>query len=119
MVNDEWAPRELSGLVVPQCGSLQPTSDPFAPFRLLTGPVSRWPRASVFFAELSACGRPATTHRSYGMALLRWFRFLWAVGVDGDEATRVEARDSADGSRSRTSGRGRIGEPGTETRGSR
>ena len=27
------------------------------------------------------------------MALLRWFRFLWAVGVPWDQATRVEARD--------------------------
>ena len=49
--------------------------------------------ATSFFAELSACGRPSTTHRSYGMDLLRWFRFLWAVRVGWDEATRVEARD--------------------------
>jgi integrase len=27
------------------------------------------------------------------MDLLRWFRFLWAVGVSWDRATRVEARD--------------------------
>jgi len=27
------------------------------------------------------------------MDLLRWFRFLWAVGVPWDEATQVEARD--------------------------
>ncbi len=27
------------------------------------------------------------------MALLRWFRFLWAVDVAWDQATRVEARD--------------------------
>src|SRR5664279_2084747 len=36
---------------------------------------------------------PATTQRSYGMDLLRWFRFLRAVGVGWDEATRAEARD--------------------------
>jgi hypothetical protein len=42
---------------------------------------------------LTACGRPATTQRSYGMDLLRWFRFLWALGVVWDQATRVEARD--------------------------
>ena len=46
-----------------------------------------------FFAELAACGRPAPTQRSYGMDLLRWFRFLWAIGVGWDQATRVEARD--------------------------
>lgn len=42
---------------------------------------------------MAACGRPAATQRSYGMDLLRWFRFLWALGVDWDQATRVEARD--------------------------
>jgi hypothetical protein len=47
----------------------------------------------VYFAELTGCGRPATTQRSYGMDLLRWFRFLWALGVAWDQATRVEARD--------------------------
>ena len=31
--------------------------------------------------------------RSYGMDLLRWFRFLWAVGVAWDRASRAEARD--------------------------
>lgn len=94
MVNDDDVPvRELSGLVVPQRGSLQATGDPFAPFRLLDGAGVPVVAVSAFFAELSACGRPATTHRSYGMALLRWFRFLWAVGVDWRESTRVEARD--------------------------
>lgn len=48
---------------------------------------------AAFLAELQACGRPATTQRSYGMALLRWFRFLWTVDVVWDQATRVEARD--------------------------
>ena len=56
--------------------------------------AARWSvPAAAFFAELAACGRPATTQRSYGMDLLRWFRFLWALGVDWDQATRVEARD--------------------------
>jgi hypothetical protein len=32
-----------------------------------------------FFAELAACERPTTTQPSYGMDLLRWFRFLGAV----------------------------------------
>jgi len=27
------------------------------------------------------------------MALLRWFRFLWAAGVPWDQATRLQARD--------------------------
>src|SRR5436309_3008314 len=38
--------------------------------------------------------RADSTVRSYGMDLLRWFRFLWSdTGVAWDRATRVEARD--------------------------
>jgi len=93
MVNDGNAPRELSRLVMPQRGSLEATGDLFAPFRLVDADGVVVGAAASFFAELSACGRPASTHRSYGMDLLRWFRFLWAVGVPWEQATRVEARD--------------------------
>ena len=33
------------------------------------------------------------TLRSYGMDLLRWFRFCWAAGLEWDQVTRAEARD--------------------------
>src|SRR5664280_2990249 len=46
-----------------------------------------------FLGELQACGRSASTQRSYGLALLRWLRFMAAVDVAWDQATRVEARD--------------------------
>src|SRR5206468_2727084 len=49
--------------------------------------------AAEFFRELAACGRPAATHRSYGMDLLRWWRFLWATGIGWDQAASSEARD--------------------------
>src|SRR5688500_13367707 len=93
MGHDEDAPRELSRLVVPMQGSLEATGELFVPFRLIDPGGLVVGAAAAFFAELSACGRPATTQRSYGMDLLRWFRFLWAVGVGWDEATRAEARD--------------------------
>ncbi len=86
-------PRELSGLVVPRHGSLEATGDLFQPYRLIDGGGVEVAPAAAFFAELAVCGRPATTQRSYGMDLLRWFRFLWAVGVGWDQATQVEARD--------------------------
>lgn len=86
-------PRDLSRFVVPHCGSLEATGDLFAPFRLTDADGVVVTPAAVYFAELAACGRPATTQRSYGMDLLRWFRFLWAAGVCWDQATRVEARD--------------------------
>lgn len=93
MINDGDVPRELSGLVVPQRGSLEATGDLFVPYRLVDAGGVVVVSAAMFFAELAACGRPATTQRSYGMDLLRWFRFMWALEVDWDQATRVEARD--------------------------
>ena len=80
-------------MVVPQRGSLEATGDLFAPFRLVDAAGTVVGAAAAFFAELSACGRPASTHRSYGMDLLRWFRFVWAVEIGWDVATRTEARD--------------------------
>jgi integrase len=93
VINDEGAPRELSTLVVPLRGSLEATGDLFQPYRLVDAGGGVVGPAAAFFAELTACGRPATTQRSYGMDLLRWFRFLWALGVEWDQATQVEARD--------------------------
>ncbi|TWP36929.1 hypothetical protein FGL98_07640 [Leekyejoonella antrihumi] len=86
-------PRNLTLLVVPLLGSLEATGDLFVPYRLVDGGGVAVEPVAVFLAELAACGRPATTQRSYGMDLLRWFRFLWALGVGWDQATRVEARD--------------------------
>lgn len=48
---------------------------------------------TLYFRDLQAAGRAEATVRSYGMDLLRWFRFLWAIEVPWDHATRVEARD--------------------------
>jgi integrase len=93
VINDEGGPLNLSRLVVPLVGSLETTGVLFHPYRLVDdGGVTVGP-VSAFFAELAACGRPATTQRSYGMDLLRWFRFLWALEVPWDQATRIEARD--------------------------
>jgi site-specific recombinase XerD len=84
---------DLAVMVVPQVGRLVATDDPWEPYRLLDSdglvvvPVSAW------FRDLQAAGRSALTARSYGMDLLRWFRFLWAAGVSWDRATRTEARD--------------------------
>jgi len=87
------APRDLSRLVMPLRGSLEATGDLFEPFRLVDADGVVLVPAASYFRELAACGRPAATHRSYGMALLRWWRFLWAVGTGWDQATRAEARD--------------------------
>jgi site-specific recombinase XerD len=79
--------------VVPLEGSLEATGDLFEPYRLVNPAGVVVGPAGVFFRELAASGRAATTQRSYGMDLLRWFRFLHAVQIRWDQATRAEARD--------------------------
>lgn len=86
-------PRDLSRLVVPLLGSLVATGDVFEPYRLVDGSGTVAGAAGAFLRELSASGRAAATQRSYAYDLLHWFRFLWAVEVRWDEATRAEARD--------------------------
>ena len=90
---DDDGPTDLSQLAVPQVGSFEATGDPFQPYWFLDTVGVPIPAADAYFAELVACGRSSTTLRSYGMDLLRQFRFLSAVGVDWKKATCVEGRD--------------------------
>lgn len=93
MHDDPEQSRDLSLLTVPLVGSVRTGDDPWRPVRLVD-PDGRCVEAvSEFFAELQAAGRSVATLRSYGMDLLRWFRFLWAIGVAWDRASRLEARD--------------------------
>jgi integrase len=93
MITEGDAPRDLSRLRVAVRGSLEATGDLFEPYRLVDEFGVVVVPAAAYFRELAACGRPSATHRSYGMAMLRWWRFLWAVEVRWDQATRAEARD--------------------------
>jgi integrase len=85
--------RDLAALAVALVGSLQATGDPWEPFRLLDADGESLGCVSSYLAHLQAAGRAETTQRSYGMDLLRWFRFLWAIEVAWQQASRIEARD--------------------------
>ena len=93
MDNDEDRARDLAALVVPLVGALERTDDPWLPFRLIDPDGVPVESVSAFFCDLQAVGRSEATIRSYGMDLLRWFRFLWATQVPWQRATRIEARD--------------------------
>ena len=93
VVEDEKPARDLAMLAVPLAGALQDTGDPWEPYRLVSPDGEPVEAAGVFFRDLLACGRAEATVRSYGMDLLRWFRFCWATGTAWDRATRAEARD--------------------------
>lgn len=69
------------------------TGDRYEPYQLLDPDGATVEAVAVYFQELLAGGRAPSPVRSYGMDLLRWWRFLQAVSVLWDRATRVEARD--------------------------
>ncbi len=93
MIGDDEPSRDLAALVVPQAGRLMATGDRYEPYRLVDGDGVAVAAATAYFQDLLAAGRAESTVRSYGMDLLRWFRFLRVAGVAWDQATRVEARD--------------------------
>lgn len=84
--------RDVTGLVVSTVGTVAHIEA--APGTVLldaTGePVEE---VSEFFATMLACGASFSSLRSYGMALLRWWRFLAAIEVPWQRASRIEARD--------------------------
>jgi site-specific recombinase XerC len=95
VVEREDPRRDLRVLVVRRVGSLVLTEDLWEPYRLLDPSGASVAAVAAYFGELQAAGRSTATQRSYGLALLRWFRFLWAVEIGWVQATRVEARDFA------------------------
>ena len=91
----ESSPCDRATTVVPQAGRLVATGDAWEPYRLRDANGVRVEPVSTYFQELQAAGRSPLTVRSYGMDLLRWFRFLWAIDVAWERAGRAEARDFA------------------------
>ena len=90
---DQETPRDLVAMVIPQVGRLVATDDGWMPYQLVDEKGASVEPVSAWFAELLALGRAEATLRSYGLDLLRWFRFCWAVGLGWEEATRADARD--------------------------
>ena len=79
--------------MVARVGSLQETADHWEPCRVVAPDGTTVVAVADFLADLQAAGRSVATLRSYALDLLRWFRFLWALGLAWEGAGRVEARD--------------------------
>jgi site-specific recombinase XerD len=90
---DQGDSRDLATLVVPAVGALRETGSPWEPYQLSDAGGRVVDAVAAYLKDLQAAGRSVTTLRSYGMDLLRWFRFCWAVAIPWQQATRVEARD--------------------------
>jgi integrase len=84
---------DLARLAVPCLGCVTATGDVWEPYQLVDPCGAVVGSAGLFLRDLQASGRSLSTQRSYALALLRWFRFLWAAGVGWDQVTRAEARD--------------------------
>ena len=85
--------RDLSALVVPRAGAVDAGGDLWEPVRMVDATGDPVTAVAAFLKDLQASGRSVATQRSYAMDLLRWFRFVWAIEVPWDEATRLEAGD--------------------------
>lgn len=85
--------RDLAALTVLAVGAVVASEDRWLPFDLVDQSSIRVEPVAEFLRDLQACGRSPATARSYAMDLLRWFRFLWALGLDWNRASRAEARD--------------------------
>ena len=69
------------------------TGDDREPYRVVGPDGGVAEPVSVFLRDLLASGKSESTLRSYAVDLLRWWRFLDAVDVAWDRASRAEARD--------------------------
>lgn len=85
--------RDFARLVVPRVGSLVEVGEPVVGFRLMDAHGVDVGEVSEFLHDLRARDWPVGSVRSYGLALLRWYRFLWAIGIAWNRASRSEARD--------------------------
>jgi site-specific recombinase XerD len=86
------ATRDVTRLVIPSIGRVAHVEE--SPGTVVID-ASGAPVVEVgdFFATMLASGGSASSLRSYGLALLRWWRFLAAIDVPWQRATRVDARD--------------------------
>lgn len=95
MDEDRRPATDRAKLAVPLVGRVDATGQEWEPYRILDEHGEPVGAASAWLLELQAAGRSPATLRSYAMDVLRWLRFLWAAGVQWDQARREEARDFA------------------------
>ena len=87
--------RDVLALRVPRVGRVEEGTGPALPYRLIDGSGADVAAVSEFLHDMLADDASPASMRSYAYELLAWFRFLWAVDVPWDHASRVEARDFA------------------------
>lgn len=84
--------RAVGKIRLPVWGSVV-ASEGAAPWLVVDGLGDQVEPVALFLRDLAARDRSASSIRSYAMALLRWWRFLVAIGIPWDRATSAEVRD--------------------------
>src|SRR2546430_14161858 len=93
MTSGDVGQRDLVTLVVDSLGAVVETDVIWEPYRLVDPGGGVVASVTQFLQELQAGGRSPSTHRSYGVGLLRWVRVFWAGGGAWGQATRGEGRE--------------------------
>ncbi|WP_405481251.1 tyrosine-type recombinase/integrase [Streptomyces anulatus] len=83
----------MKSFVLPEIGRLLKTGDPWEPYQVLDAFGQPIEPVATYLKDLIAADSSTLTPRSYGMDLLRWWRFLWAFDIEWDRAVREDARD--------------------------
>ncbi|HET7415648.1 MAG TPA: tyrosine-type recombinase/integrase [Arthrobacter sp.] len=85
---------DVSSIILPRFGEVVSTTDRGLPWHVASLPeIGEVAVIDDFLRELSANDCSPQTLRSYAFDLLRWWRFLAAVGQRWDIATRQDVRD--------------------------
>jgi hypothetical protein len=87
--------RDIETLRVPRVGWVEKARSGVVPYRVVDASGAELTAVSEFLRNLSASDCSPATLRSYAYEILGWLRFLQAVAVPWERATRAEARDYA------------------------
>jgi len=84
--------RDLAAIRLPRWGRVEP-AEGIVPWLVVDDNGDPVRPVRIFLMDFVAQANGASSVRSYAYALLRWWRWLHAVGVSWDRVTPAEARD--------------------------
>jgi integrase len=94
LVGDEFgAGRDIGAIVVRRAGALVTTPEATVPYAVTDADGTEVDAFAGYLRHVTAGDFSGLSIRSYGLALLRWLRFLDAVYVAWDQAEQAEVRD--------------------------
>ncbi|WP_396020816.1 site-specific integrase [Arthrobacter sp. ISL-28] len=87
-----FAPRRVEDLALAEVGRVVACCG-VPGFVVVDAMEEEFAPATEYLLELAATDYSPRTVRTYALSLLRFLRFLWAVGISWDKAMALEARD--------------------------